>query len=455
MTIRALAGLAALATWYTLIGCLVLWAFGAIDTRRRIARYAGLGFVIGFALTGVLLTVLLLAGVPFTGGAVVWLLLAEAVAVAVIGRRVGRALPGHSDGRRWLNYPTALGIALAGLFFEALFAGARLQGLQADGAWSHWVPKAKAVFFFDGLDRHFFATLPGPTNPPLMPIMNASAFHALGDVDVVTLHVQYWLIAVALVWAVAGLLYERVEPWILWPLLLLLLVAPRVGGRLVSPQADIPLDAFLVVAVALLVLWIDDGRGWRLWSAALLLAAAVGTKREGLLLGLCVVLATLVATADRPRRALSAGAVLLGGMAVTFAPWRLWLAAAEVPSDVPASDDRDGRAWPALRLARDVLFDIDLWSLLPLLAVAAIGVALFAGRSREALFGAVLLATAWAGGAGIVWLYAELPLSPEEGSNPIIPYTLAPIMFGVVVTAWLLAAVWRGPADEGAAKEPT
>ena len=81
----------------------------------------------------------------------------------------------------------AAGVALIGLLLEALFRSARLQSLQAYDAWAFWVPKGKAIFFFGGLDERLFTSLPGPTYPPLVPILDAAAFHAMGGVDTVTL----------------------------------------------------------------------------------------------------------------------------------------------------------------------------------------------------------------------------------------------------------------------------
>ena len=84
-----------------------------------------------------------------------------------------------------------------------------------------------------------------------------------------TLHVQYWLFAVGFVWAFAGLLAERVPAWILWPFVLLLLVAPRIGRRFLITEADLLLDYLFVLAAVLLVAlapW--TGAAWRLVAAA-------------------------------------------------------------------------------------------------------------------------------------------------------------------------------------------
>ncbi len=104
---------------------------------------------------------------------------------------------------------TAVGVALAGLYLEALFRAARLSSLQAYDAWAFWVPKGKAIFYFGGLDEHVFTTTPNSSYPPLQPILDAAAFHAIGSVDASTLHVQFWFFVAGAIAAAAGLLHRR------------------------------------------------------------------------------------------------------------------------------------------------------------------------------------------------------------------------------------------------------
>ena len=91
-----------------------------------------------------------------------------------------------------------------------------------------------------GWTQQVFTTAPNPTYPPLQPVLDAAAFHAMGGADVVTLHVQFWFLVVGAVAAVAGLLHRHAPAWLLWPPLLLVLVVPRFGERLLAPAGRRP-----------------------------------------------------------------------------------------------------------------------------------------------------------------------------------------------------------------------
>ena len=115
-----------------------------------------------------------------------------------------------------------------------------------------------------------------------LPILDAAAFHAMGGVDVVTLHLQFWFLLVGGVAALAGCLYRHVPAWLLWPSLLAR--ARRAPLRRAPSHAAgrRPRRRPLRRRRAALALWLGDGRGWRLAAAAVLLAGATLTKREGL-----------------------------------------------------------------------------------------------------------------------------------------------------------------------------
>lgn len=451
MTARALVGLFALNGAFALVGLSLLWALGAVQRWVDALRLAGVGYLVGVAAFGTLWTQLLVLGVPFGGWAIVATLVGGVAAAVILGACLGRRAPrGFGDGTRASTaalLATAAGVAASGLLLEALFRSARLQSLQAYDAWAFWVPKAKAIYYFGGLDEQVFTTAPGPTYPPLVPIVDAAAFHAMGGVDTVTFHLQFWFLVVGAVAAIAGCLHRRAHPLLVWPTLVLVLVVPRFGERLLTPQADVLVDVLFVVAAVLLVLWLSDGATWRLAAAATLLAGATLTKREGLLFAAAALAVALLAATlwRRPgRRWLVLSALLVGASAV---PWRLWYRhmgiGGEAPSDAGLGGSID-RIVDSLRLSFDVLFDTGLWSVVPLIALVALGAAAIWGDRRLALFTGLLLGVVFVGGAWVTYSYVDIPITADEALNPIVRYTGGVVLLAAAVTPLLLDSVWRG-----------
>lgn len=452
MTARAIGGLVALNAGLLCAGAPVLWAMRGFRTWGAVLRLAGLAYLIGVALFGTLWTELLVVGVPFGSVGIVVSLAAIAGAGVVAGVIRGverpRSLPRPGLSPASLIV-TAVGVALTGLLLEAFFRSARLQSLQSYDAWSFWVPKAKAIYFFGDLDQQVFTTTVGQSYPPLVPILDAASFHAMGAADTVSFHLQYWFLAVGAVAAVAGCLCRHVRPWLLWPPLLLVLAVPRFGERLLAPQADTLVDVLFVVATLLLALWLRDGRGWRLAVATTLLAGATLTKREGLLFAACALGLALVAGARRRVwwYPLAAGLVVVA----VAVPWRLWYRNLGIGGEGPPGAGLEGsigRAADALRLSFDVLFDTSLWSVLPVVVVIAIGVALAAGDRLVAAYSATLLSLVFVGGAWVTFSFAELPISADEAVNPIVRYTGAIVLLGAALVPLLLESVWRRDGEE-------
>lgn len=442
MTVRALAGLGALNIAYAVVGLSLLWGLLAFRTWGGLLRLAGLGYLVGLAAFGVLWTVLLVLGVPFGGGGIVVSLIVLAAAGVVSGRRRGARLERGFPrvGSTPMVLVSAAAIALAGVFVEAVFRAARLLSLQEYDAWAFWVPKGKAIFFFDDLDVGVFTTAPNASYPPLQPILDAAAFHAMGGADSVTLHVQFWFLVVGVVGAASGLLHRHAAPWLLWPPLLLVLVVPRFGERLLAPQGDVLLDVLVAVAALLLALWLRDGAGWRLATAAVLLAGGANTKREGILFAACVLAAAFVVS--RPRRwPQLVAASLAVGLAVL--PWRIWTARHDISSGTPPSFDT-GRLAGALRLSFDVLYSNARWSVLPLVATIALAAAAAWGDRRLAAYVGLLALGLFAGGVWSTVGFPDLAITTDESGNPIVRYTGSMVFLAAVATPLLLSSVWRG-----------
>ena len=346
----------------------------------------------------------------------------------------------------------AAGIAASGLLLAGFFRAARLSGLYWWDAWSFWIPKAKAIYQFGELDVGFFTVLPGPSYPPLVPVLDAAAFHVMGSADVVTLHVQYWLFAVGFVWALAGLLAERVPDWILWPFVLLLLVAPRIGERFLITEADLFLDYLFVVAAILVLLWILDRERWRLVVATVAMCGMVLTKREGLLLAAVLVTAALLASARQWRSVWPSLVAASITVAAVAAPWRIWYVARGVAGEAPQTLDPTDteRLWPSFRLAFDVLLSSDYWSVLVPIAIGALVLATLArAYTVVVFFGAVVLLVTL-GGGWITWAIPELEITQELGGNPIVRYMGSAALLCAAASPLLLAAAWRATASRGA-----
>jgi hypothetical protein len=460
MTVRALLGLAAFNGFLLGVGIAVLAALRGWHSWTDLARCAGVAYFLGVALVGVALTVELVMGVPFSFATIVLTGVGLAVLAAAVRAPLARLRPAPvPDRARGLGFVTLAFGLLVVVCLEALFRAGRLAGLSAWDAWAFWVPKAKAIYFFGGLDEQFFRELANPTYPPLVPALEAAAFHFMGSADVVTLHLQFWFFACGFAAAVAGLLAPRVSPILLWPFLLLVLVAPRVAGRNLDPQADFLLDYLFALAALLLALWLVEREPWLLAAACPLLAAALLTKREGTMLVACLVVAALVASWREWRQAWPRLVLVAGLAGVVAIPWRIWFSSRELTGELPAAGvlalfDNLDRAWPALESALGALFAFDLWLLIVPLAIAAIVLGYLGGARVLPTFALALYALTTAGLTWALWAFTELelPFVQDEGVNPIVRLSGSLVVASAALVPLLLDAAWRG-TDHG--EEPT
>ncbi len=442
MTARALAGLAVLHGVYLCVGASVLFAL-----RGWSLRLLGLAYLLGLASLGVLWTLLLVVGVPF--GTLT--ILVTAVLVIAAGVRVGAARGFRIRRPRLRLTRTAIamsvGVGLLVVYLAALFRAARLLGLFSFDGWAFWVTRGKAVYFFHALDDQVFAAVPHPSYPPVIPILDATAFHAMGGADAVTLHVQYWLFTLGFVAAAAGLLARRVPPWILWPSLVLMLVLPRMRSHVLAAQADLPLDYLLVVSAVLVALWLGDRRSWRLHAVTILLCAAALVKQEGLVLAMCILVSGGVAAAPAWRTAWPRLALVgLSVFAVTV-PWRVWYRADGIAGELDTrglGDTFSRHTIDSLRLAVDVLSDTRLWSVVPTVGVAAVVLAVLWGSRSLAFFASVLVVLLTLAGASTSVVFPEIGVTADEAVNPIVRLTAGTVIAISCLVPLLLAGVWTG-----------
>lgn len=446
MTVRSLLGLAGLSTVFLVTGAAVLWACCPRLTLQSLLRLAGLAYLLGVASLGIVWTLVLVVGLPFGAGGIVLSAAAVVLVCALAGRRLGRPLPGIGSGRRVgaQTLVTALGVATLGLLGEGLFRAARLQALTAFDAWFFWIPKAKAIYYFGGLDEQMFTELTNPNYPPLLPSIDAVAFHAMGSPDVVSLHLLHWSYAVAFAWACAGLLSRRVPAWVLWPSVLLLVTTPRIFSRLLVPEADFLLDFFIATSCLLLGIWLVERRPELLVLASILLCASVCTKREGTAFAGTLLLAAFVASRGRYGYAASRlGAVALA-VALVGVPWRVWYLVRDIQGEAPPVTATDlDRAWDALRLSTETILDWSFWGLTPSVVLAAVVLATWFGTRRLGVYAGIVALGMFGWGAFSTYSFRELELSTNPGANPIIRLTAGVVIVAGAIVPLLLASIWE------------
>jgi hypothetical protein len=368
-----------------------------------------------------------------------------AIALSIRQRVPGRRLRLVGESRPWSSVAVAAAaivfVQLAALLWRTATQGAPLQW----DAWAFWLPKARSIFEFGGLDTGVggFTSFASPSYPPLVPALDASVFAFTGNSQASPLAVQEWLIAVAFFGALWSLLAVRVRPAILWPCLALLASLPNFTAMVGSSLGDEPLMLLLGLGSACAALWLLERDARYAALAAIFLAAAALAKNEGmppaLVLGL-----TMVAVA-RGRRRLAPTLVLLAPLAA-YAPWRIWIRSQGLPvsTDYRLSDllhpgllgDRIGRLSYAAHALPVHLFSRQQWLIaVPLMLIAA----LLAARRRPALsllalasVGTVvagLLAVYWIGSRPVTW-YVLTSVDRVLASAVVMSVVFLPLLLG-------------------------
>lgn len=448
MSGHSLAGLLALNFSLLVVGAAVLFALRGLRTWNEALRLSGVAYLLGVATAGIVFVFELVVGLDFS---LTTILATEGVLTAaglIAGRALGRPTPGARLTLTRMPLAGAAFAALTVVYAEALFRSGRLAGLQEFDGWAFWVPKAKAIYFFGGLDHQFFAELPGQSYPPLVPAFEATAFHFMGSPDVVTLHLQFWFFLMGFVAAVVGLLSARVTALLLFPPLLLLLATPHVLRYGLQAEGDFLLDELLALACLLVALWLVDGERWQLVATALLLGAAMSTKREGYVLAACIVLAALAASSVRARRDWPALLLTAAAAVAVTIPWRVLLAVRHLPSGRPEAGGTGlfshlDRAWPSLRLALSTLFDFDIWLVVAPVALAAIVVALAVQTRPLGLYALVLFILAVAAFTWTTWAFPSLPITKQASLNPMPRLTGSLAFAATALVPVLLGVAWR------------
>jgi len=367
---------------------------------------------------------------------------------------IGAALAASKVGvDRWVA--AAVVVALA-VFAVLTFRWARVQPLQEWDAWSIWARKGTLLLDYGHLPAAFFTSrvyaFMHPDYPLLVPLYESTWFRAVGSANTQNLHVWFWILFVAFLWATAYVASRVVRPAVWAPLVGLLAVTPAIWGQLMTMYADVPMGLFLMVGVLSLGLWITGRRRRDLALAVILLAAAASTKNEGLTAAVSVLAAafivTLVAQGRSWRRSLSPLIVAVLTFAVLVIPWRVWLAAHHIVSEMPVGRGlepsyllaRADRIQPTVNALFSEVTDQNSWCyLLPIgIALLIAGLATRGLRDVAAFYG---LAT-WGAAATILWAYVISPsqlswLIPTSANRTVV----GPMLIAVAGTLHLAGAL--------------
>lgn len=259
-----------------------------------------------------------------------------------------------------------------------------------------WLLKGRAILHEGAIDGPFFR---GETSrhqhsqyPLMLPLAAASTWSALDGTDEREVRGLYWLVGVALLFAIRGRLRREFGAMPADAVAVVLAWTPQLlwrEGGMLTAYSDLALAAFLALGFFELRDRIA-GRGGEAWRAGLWLAFAVQAKNEGALLAAIVVGVALVAALARRQKI----APLREGAALVAAPLAAVALLAAWRSRIPLLEDENYSA-----LARDLparlgelpgaivallgaMAHLDDWGLFWAAVLVALGVAL-ARRERR------------------------------------------------------------------------
>jgi hypothetical protein len=419
---------------------------------REYGSLGGVAYMCGLSSVSVLATLVPIWGGRLSGGVIVGIAAAIGVAGLAVGIAKRRPRPRRVESWALRDLSAVVPIALAALcvlLLGSFFRAARISPLTSWDAWAFWMSKAKAIYFFGGLDPSYFRQLAGPSYPILVPTLAAMNFRFMGSADTTTVGVQWWLIAAGFVWAAAGLLRRIAPPALTWLFLALFVTLPELDRRLLSRTGDWPLDTFFALSACALVAWIASGEDWLLAVYGITLAATLSTKREGQLLLVTLVVAGLAAAGVRRRRNWL-GIVGVAALAsLTAVPWRIWWTSRHLQSNGPpggllhATFANIDKAPQAFHLVFRLLFEYQLWlAITPVALVAAI-TGLWVGDRRISVFFLVAFAVGFVGWAWTNWVVvsAGVPISTDSAVNPTNRAVASLVLLSIVTAPVLIGSL--------------
>lgn len=429
---------------FLIAGSGILWGVRGWTTWREWGALGGVAYLSGLCAVTVGATLVPMYGGRLSAGVVLLLVAGIGVAGVLLGVAKRRPLPVRAAAGRPQDLVVLVPIAVTAVLLALFFRVARIQPMTSWDAWGFWTTKAKAIYFFGGLDPAIFRQT-WPSYPLFVPVLDAMNFRFMGSADTTALGVQWWLLAVGFVWAAAGLLRRVAPARITWTFLALFAAIPQLDDRLLERTADWPLDIFFGLAACAALAWIMTSENWLLAVFGISLAATLVTKREGQLLAVCLVVAVLLAL-----RRVRASAAIVGIAVLAALPdllWREWWTSRHLAADTPpggllhATFANLGHAPQGFELVAKLLFDYNFWLGITPLALAA-GLVCLSQRDRRApVFFLSLFVLGFLGWAWENWAYvtAGYPITSDPSVNPtnrtvaslvVLSIVAAPVLIG-------------------------
>jgi hypothetical protein len=444
---------------YVLVGAALVHGFRGYASPREAVRLLGVSYMLGVGATVVACAILLALEVPFGGWTIGLVALGLCAFGALLPRFRRRQPPaGEPPAPEPIRF---VGAAAAGFslgYLALLLDLAPRLGMAEADAWTFWTPKAQAIWYYGRLHEPTFTSLPGATYPLFVPVMEAIDFTGMGEADAMAIHLQFVLLLGGFVWALSGLLRPYVPRAFLWPVILLMLIAPELNYRALTALADFPLDYFFALSAVCLGRWIETRQTWLLVLGASFLGVAMSVKREGQLLAVALVVGCLVASWRSRGWAYPRLLLAVGLAALTTVPWRVWWMSRGLTGEAPATSPSDwldslSRVWPSFELLVGRLLSWDLWYLVFPLAVAAavLVVVLFPTRRATAT---LYLTTCVLVIASFTWVFVAEPELPTtvRGDQPA-PRAMASLIFlSVAFLPLLLGLLGSGQARSSVAQ---
>jgi hypothetical protein len=402
----------------------LLVGFGVVPIRASSMLAAfGLAYLTGAAAIPLVMTILVIIGIPFT---IVTFAIVTLACISGMWFGLRRpAPPTPATEPWWRQHPRSwqaerwvvVAFILAfGTFAVVGMLDAFSLPLLGWDSWAFYGRKAEMLTWYDTLIHGFWPapqySLIHADYPLQLPAFEALHFRAGGVADTATAVRHIWLLLVAFVWGAAYLLKDRARAVVWAPLLLLAALAPAIWIQTLEGNADVPMALYAGMGAAALALWVSEVRdgGRYLPLAVVMLGAAANTKNEGLMVAVALILVAGVVAWQR-RLPIRHFLIACGVLAITVLPWRLYMSAHGIRSDLPVSKGIDpgymlpraDRIWPSIRVIGHDLAEQDKWLYLLPLAVLVVLAALISGIGRRAA--AFYAATFLVVTAGYIWTY--------------------------------------------------